>query len=181
MNLSKPSRPARKALIRKSGFSAENVPDEIKTGIGELITQWSYVAFQLGVIIRVGFKIERDAGFALLFGSDLQPLCRALRTLAESKKWIPDAALRQDIKQLAADIQHKKDRRHDFAHGVFGLNEDMSGKAVFVRYRFSDLKQQQNKPASEIVTPEILRVLADEAYDLGRRAQDLTVKLKGMR
>lgn len=180
MTTPSPTRRARKLPIRKTGFSAENVPAEIKAGIGELITQWSYVAFQVGAIVRVGFGMERDTGFALLSGADLQPLCRTLRTLAGSNRWISDTNLRNEIMQLANDIQCKKDRRHDFAHGVFGLNES-NGKAVFVRYRFGDLAQQRKKPASEIVTAELLQDLADEAYDLGRRAQDLTVQLKALR
>jgi hypothetical protein len=180
MTTPSPTRHVRKSPIRKSGFSAENIPAKIKTGIGELIMQWSYVAFQVGVIIRVGLGIERDAGFALLSGADLQPLCRTLRTLARSTRWISDKSLRREIMQLADDIQKKKDRRHEFAHGVFGLDES-NGKAIFVRYRFGDLAQQRKKPASEIVTAELLQDLADEAYDLGRRAQNLTVQLKALR
>jgi hypothetical protein len=157
------------------------VPDDIKLGIGELITQWSYVSFQIGVIIRVGFGLAPDTGFALLSTTDLQPLCRALRTLAGSDKWIPAAALREELKQLADDVQRKKDRRHDFAHGVFGLAKNKDGRAVFVRYRFGDVRERRKSLASEIVTTDLLRDLADEAYDLGRRAQDLTVHLKALK
>lgn len=169
----------RKPPLRASGFAAENVPVEIKTGIGELITQWSYVAFQLGVIARVGFGIDRDVGFALLSTADLQPLCGALRTLAGSKKWIADASLREQIKTLASDVQDKKDRRNDFAHGVFGMAEGEDGQPTLVRFRFRNTAK--GKPAFEHVTPDLLSSLADEAYDFGRRAQDLTVQLKALR
>lgn len=168
----------RKPPVRPSGFSAENVPPEIKTWIGELITQWSYVAFQLGVVARVGFGLNRDVAFALLSTTDLQPLCGALRTLA-SGPWIPDKQLKAEIDQLATDVQKKKDRRNDFAHGVYGMVEDESGRPLFVRFRFRD--GIKGKVPYEPVTVDLLRTLADEAYDFGRRAQDLTVALKNLR
>jgi len=168
----------RKLPVRPSGFAAENVPVEIKTGIGELITQWSYVAFQLGVVVRVGFGLRAEIGFALLSTVDLQPLCGALRTLA-SGPWIPDPALRDEVEKLATDVQKKKDRRNDFAHGVYGMVEAKDGSPLFVRFRFRD--GVKGKPAYERVTVDLLRELADEAYDFGRRAQDLTVALKALR
>ena len=171
----------RKPPLRPSGFSPENVPENIKTGIGELITQWSYVAFQIGVIIRVGFGLEREVGFALLFETEIQPLCRSLRTLATSDRWILDKGLCVDLRKLADDVQDKKERRHDFAHGVFGFKNCKDGQTKFVRYRFGDVRQRRKTPAYDVVTPDLLRDLADEAYDLGRRAQDLTVRLKALR
>lgn len=165
--------------VRPSGFSAENIPVEIKTAIGELITQWSYVAFQLGVIIRVSLSLDRDAGFALLSGADLQPLCKTLRTIAKSSKWLSDQKLKDDLLDLANDVQSKKDRRHDFAHGVFGLEPDQNGKAMLVRYRLGDHAQRRKTLPYEVVTEDLLLTLADEAYDLGRRAQNLTQRLKG--
>lgn len=165
--------------VRPSGFAAENIPDEIKTAIGELITQWSYVAFQLGVIIRVSLRLDRDVGFALLSGADLQPLCKTLRTIAKSSKWLTDKKLKKDLLKLAEDVQSKKDRRHDFAHGVFGLEADQNGKAILVRYRLGDHTQRRSTLPYEVVTKDLLLTLADEAYDLGRRAQNLTQRLKG--
>jgi hypothetical protein len=168
----------RKPPVRPSGFAAENVPVEIKTGIGELIAQWSYVAFQLGVVARVGFGLRPDVGFALLSTVDLQPLCGALRTLA-SGPWVSDEHLKGEIEKLASDVQKKKDRRNDFAHGVYGMVEAKDGRPLFVRFRFRD--GIKGKPSYEPVTVELLQVLADEAYDFGRRAQDLTVALKALR
>lgn len=168
----------RKPPIRASGFAAENVPVEIKTGIGELITQWSYVAFQLGVIARVGFGLRPDVGFALLSTADLQPLCGALRTLSQGP-WVSDERLKVEIEQLAADVQKKKDRRNDFAHGIYGMVEARTGHPTFVRFRFRD--GLKGKAPYEPVTIELLKELADEAYEFGRRAQDLTVALKALR
>jgi hypothetical protein len=168
----------RKQPVRPSGFAAENVPVEIKTGIGELIVQWSYVAFQLGVVVRVGFGLRPDVGFALLSTVDLQPLCGALRTLA-SGPWVPDGPLKAEIEKLATDVQKKKDRRNDFAHGVYGMVEAKDGSPLFVRFRFRD--GIKGKLPYEPVTLVLLRELADEAYDFGRRAQDLTVALKVFR
>jgi hypothetical protein len=168
----------RKPPVRPSGFAAENVPVKIKTGIGELIAQWSYVAFQLGVVARVGFDLRADVGFALLSTVDLQPLCGALRTLA-SGPWVSDERLKAEIEKLASDVQKKKDRRNDFAHGVYGLVEAKDGRPLFVRFRFRD--GIKGKPSYEPVTVELLQQLADEAYDFGRRAQDLTVALKALR
>ena len=168
----------RKLPVRPSGFAAENVPTEIKTEIGELITQWSYVAFQLGVVIRVGFGLRPDIGFALLSTVDLQPLCGALRTLA-SGPWISDLHLKAEIEQLAADVQKKKDHRNDFAHGVYGMVEAKDGSPLLVRFRFRD--GVKGKSPYEPVTIDLLRKHADEAYDFGRRAQDITVALKALR
>lgn len=168
----------RKPPIRTSGYAAENVPAEIKIGIGELITQWSYVAFQLGVVARVGFGLKHDVGFALLSTIDLQALCGILRTLAIGH-WIPDEELKSKIKQLADDVQKKKDRRNDFAHGVYGMVEGKDGQPQFVRFCFRD--GIKGKSPYELVTVDLLEKLADEAYDFGRRAQDLTVALKALR
>jgi hypothetical protein len=59
------------------------------------------------------------------------------------------------------------------------MAEDKDGKPMFVRYRFRDAAK--NKPLFEPVTPELLATLAEDAYDFGRRAQDLTVQLKALR
>lgn len=164
---------------RASGLAAENVPIDIKTEIGELITQWSYVAFQLGVIVRVGFKLDKEVGFALLSTTNLQPLCGTLRTLAGSRKWVADADLRRKIKLLATDVQANKSRRNDFAHGVFGMVEGEDGNPILVRYCFKE--SAQGSPVLEHITIELLRSLADEAYNFGSRAQDITVELKAYR
>jgi hypothetical protein len=107
-----------------------------------------------------------------------QGLERALAGFAPGRGAVY-ASLKADIEKLAAEVQQKKDRRNDFAHGVYGMVEAKDGRPLFVRFRFRD--GVKGKPPYEPVTVELLRELADEAYDFGRRAQDLTVALKALR
>lgn len=167
----------RKQPVRESGFSADRMPQEIFAGIGEIIVRWSYIEFQLGVLIREGFNISRATGRALTTGMDIKVLCGVIRTLIAADEWIKDETLRAELAVLVRDVEDKKIDRHDYAHGVFGFTREANGPLVFGRYLLKE-KRHRIKPDVVQVTPESLKIIAEEARDLGIRAQDLTVKLK---
>lgn len=153
------------------------MPQELLAGIGEIVVRWSYIDFQLGVLLREGFNISRKTANALIVGMEIKVLCGVIRTLTLSDEWIKDKALREDIAALGRAVEKKKINRHNYAHGVFSFAMGPNDQLVFARYLLND-KGHRINPRSEKITWESLKELAEEARDLGIRAQDLTVKLK---
>ena len=141
-----------------------------------MVACWSYVEFQLRVVIREALNISMTAGLILMTDLRIHPLCEAARAAAQDPSCCGDEHMRAEIVALANDINGKAQLRHDFAHGVFGfvIKEDSSQL-----YRFVTKKPSQRvTPQWEPVSLSMLKEMADEAYNLGVRAQDLTVKLK---
>lgn len=91
----------RKQAIRPSGFSGDNIPDEIRRLIGDLITRWAYIDFQLKVIVREGFNMSNSTALTVLHGKDAVSLWPIVQTLTESEVWIADAALRTELREIA--------------------------------------------------------------------------------
>jgi len=169
----------RRQPIRRSGFSPDNLTPEILTGIGEVVAHWSYVEFQLGVLIREALNISRATGRVFMADMRIHPLCEAARTVTLDSTWIGDEQIRKDITKLANDIDGTTQVRHDYAHGVFGflIEEDSNALARYVQ-KGGRGGRNRIEPDFEKVTPEGLKKIADVARDLGVRAQDLTVRVK---
>lgn len=52
--------------IRPSDLSGDQIPDELRTKIGELVSRWAYIEYQLKVVIRVSLGITRAVQNLLL-------------------------------------------------------------------------------------------------------------------
>ena len=165
------STPAKAKALR-----VDKLSDDILRGIGDIITRWGYLQFQLGVIIRVALRLKKATGRVLTIGMEVGVLCGVLRTISKTDRWIKDKATRDQIKMLAKDIQIAVENRNNYAHGVFGVDTDKSPQ------RFSRLlvKQAEHRvsPKWEVITPDSLKEIALEARGLWVRAQELTDELK---
>ncbi len=166
----------RKQPIRKSGFSPENLSPEILRGIGDVIACWSYVEFQLRVLIREALNMSRSVGLIVMADLRIHPLCEVAKAATEDPSCNGDAQLRAEILRLAKDIDGKVQSRHDFAHGVFGFSVH-EGSNALTRY-VTKKPSERVTPTREAVSVDSLKRLADEAYNFGVRAQDLTVRVK---
>jgi len=166
----------RKQPIRRSGFSPDNLTPEILTGIGDVVACWSYVEFQLAVLIREALNISRATGRVFMADMRIHPLCEAARTVSLDSRWVGDEKLREDITKLANDIDGSAHSRHAYAHGVFGflIEEESNALARYIQKK----PNERIEPRSEVVTPAILKQIADEAHDLGVRAQNLTMRVR---
>lgn len=162
-------------------FAASDLPPEILAGIGAVIAQWSYLAFQMTVILRLGFKLTKETQRAILLGADVGVLCGQMRTLAGTDHWIKDKAIRDEIESLAEEIQKKSKARNDYAHGVFGYFVGKAGgpdEEKFVRFLMKSAEQRVT-PLPEEITAETLGDHTKVALRLWDRAQALTQRMKG--
>ena len=97
-------------------FAASDLPQDILSGIGAVVVQWSYLAFQITVILRLAHKLTKESQRALLVGAEVSVLCAHLRTVAATDHWIKDKTMRADIKKLADDIRNESNTRNEYAH-----------------------------------------------------------------
>ena len=162
-------------------FAASDLPKEILAGIGAIVAQWSYLAFQLTVILRIGFKLSKETQRAILVGTDLGAICGQMRTLAGTDHWIKDKKLRDEIDELAAEVRKKSLTRNEYAHGVFGYLVGKAGGAdeeQYVRYLMKG-PDQRVTPTPQEISAESLEEHLKVPLKLWQRAQELTQKLKG--
>ena len=161
-------------------FTGRDLPPEILAGIGEIVAQWSYLAYQMTVILRVGLKLTKEQQRAILVGCEVGVLCGQMRTLAETDHWLRDKAIRDEIDVLAVDIRQKSANRNDYAHAVFGyfMEKGDPEQAQLTRMLMKS-GTQRVKPLHEEVTAVSLKAHADVAYRLWERAQAITDKMKG--
>ena len=162
-------------------FAASDLPKDILAGIGAIVAQWSYLAFQLTVILRIGFKLSKETQRAILVGADLGAIRGQMRTLAGTDHWIKDRNLRNEIDELAAEVRNKSLTRNDYAHGIFGYLVGKAGgpdEEQYVRYLMKG-PDQRVTPKPEEITADTLREHLKVPLQLWERAQELTQKLKG--
>jgi len=160
------------------GFSVDDVPHDTVRQIGLLIGWWGYLQMQLGVVIREAIKVKRDTGRVITIGRDISvaTLCDMIRHLVASDRWIQDATLRADADILRKAVLKATSNRNDYAHGVFGTDDEKPG--VFVRHLLKD-PVHKTSPGTEEITAESVGKLVQEARLLWLRAQDITQRLKG--
>jgi hypothetical protein len=154
----------------------DEIPPELYAGIGEIIARWGYLQFQLGVIVRVSLGLKKDVGRVMTARMEVWQLCEALKTVSKIDRWIKDAELRETVRKFAGDVLNAAEIRNDYAHGVFGYTEEKPPQ--FGRFLFKE-PEHKVTPGFEILTPETLKVQANEARALWDRAQAITRKLKG--
>jgi hypothetical protein len=154
--------------------SIDLFPQDILAGIGEVVAQWGYLHYQLGVIIREVTRIQKDTGRVLTVGPELGVICSILLTLTFNDRWITDKKIRDDIRQLAKDVRDASDHRNEIAHGVFILGERPS---TYARLLVKS-NAHRIKPDEEPITVASLKRLAAEAHEFWERSQDATLRPK---
>jgi hypothetical protein len=162
--------------VKAKTSRVDKLSDDILRGIGDIITRWGYLQFQLGVIIRVALRLKKATGRVLTIGMEVGVLCGVLRTISKTDRWIKDKTIRAQIKTLANDVQNAVENRNNYAHGVFGAYTDESPQR-FARLLVRQAEHRVN-PEWEVITPDSLKEIALEARGLWARAQELTDKLK---
>ncbi len=157
---------------------ADTLPPEYFAKIGEIIFVWARLEYQLGVLIREGYLIDKDTGRALTIGMDIGVACGVLRTLTYTNHWVEDKAVIKELRELVTDIKDKTEHRHQFAHVVVGCSEN--NYEEFSRYLFKAAEHRIN-PGHEIVTLNSLQIFVEEVRGFLRRAIDLTGQLKTLK
>lgn len=177
MSTAAPEKPARPQAIRPSGFSGDEIPVEVQTLIGELVTRWSYIDFQLKVIVREGFNISHAAALTMLHGKDAVSLWPIINTLTETDHWIRNEYLKSEIRDVAEQAKKKSVNRNDYAHGVFGFRHKAPNRGPLCRYLH---RESHHKVQPEFVPISVadLKPLTEQARDIGILAQNATVHLK---
>lgn len=167
--------------LRESDLCGDQVPDEIRLKIGELVNRWAYIEYQLKVIIRVSLGLTRASQNLLLHGRDLRSLCELVKQIAKAGNlWIPNTDLREELVKLSAAVENGSSVRNDYAHGIFAIPRkgDQAGK--FSRLLYQQLEHKLN-PGWQPTNAKDLEPLIKKANRLGIRAQNATVLLKKRR
>lgn len=168
-------------LLRASSLSGDDVPDEIRTKIGELINRWAFIEYQLKVIIRESLGLTRAAQNLLLHGRDLRNLSELVGQIANAGNlWVPDACLRSELDALAKAVGKGAAVRNDFAHGVFAVPRKGSHTGKFSRLLYQTL-EQKIEPDWHATYVGDFELMLKKAKRLGVQAQNGTVKLKELK
>lgn len=161
-------------LIRFQLQPVVDLPADYCACIGEIASRWNWLEHQLGVLIREGFDLDKQEGRALVNGMPLKAKTRILRVLA--LKWITNLALRDELRQFAADCQKQNDPRDEHVHGLW----------VHPATEPATVGLMVKKPGDGGGNPEFkpvplgeLRRIAAELKALQERAQKLTIRMKG--
>jgi hypothetical protein len=141
--------------------------------IGEISARWNWLEFQLGVLIREGFGLDKKEGRVLTVGMAMKPKCHILRIMA--LKWVKDAQLRHDLTKLAKDCQNKIDDRHCHVHGVYAYLNDAPEKIGLMLIGSGE--ERYAPSLKEPILPDLQRI-AGELRALQMRAQDITRRIK---
>lgn len=149
--------------------------------IGELVNRWSYIAYQLKVIIRVSLSLTRATQNLLLHGRDLRNLCELTRQIAQAGDlWVPDVSLREEMEKLSKAISDGSANRNDYAHGIFAIPRKGDQAGAFSRLLYQRLEHKL-KPGWQPTSIKDIEPLIKKAQRLGVRAQNVTVRLKDLK
>jgi hypothetical protein len=169
------------ALLRASDLSGDQIPEEIKTMIGELVNRWAYIEYQLKVIIRVSLRLTRASQNLLLHGRDLRNLCELVDQIAKAGDlWVPDPTLRDELEKLSVAIAQGSQVRNEYAHGVFAVPKKGRNTGKFSRLLYQKL-EHKIEPDWHAVYIKDFEPLIKKAKRLGVRAQNATVLLKKLK
>ena len=167
--------------LRVSDLNGDQVPDEIRTKIGELINRWAYIEYQLKVIIRVSLGLTRASQNLLLHGRDIRNLCELVGQIAQAGDlWVPDAHLRGELEKLSIAVSKGSAIRNDYAHGVFAIPRKGDHAGKFSRLLYQKLEHKL-KPDWQRTNVKDLEPLVKKAKRLGVQAQNATVLLKKLK
>lgn len=154
----------------------QTIDKEYYAAIGEICQRWSWLEFQLGVIVRETLKISDAAGFSVTGGMSMRSVCGVL--IALSLAGLPKGSPKiiAAISDLANKLNSIGDMRNEYAHGVWSY-ENQNNPNLGIR-KLSNAKHRPvftwvNKPLKELVANA--KILSD----LQIEAQVITDALKG--
>jgi hypothetical protein len=169
------------AALRPSDLSGDQVPEEIRVKIGELVGRWAYIEYQLKVVIRVSLGLTRATQNLLLHGRDLRNLCELVGQIASAgDMWVRDATLREELLKLSEAIAQGSKSRNDYAHGVFAVPKKGRNAGKFSRLLYQKL-EHKIEPDWHAVYVKDVESLIKKSKQLGVRAQNATVQLKKLK
>jgi hypothetical protein len=149
-------------------------PPEYFAAVGEVAVRWSRLEYQLGVLVRAGFKLGKDEQRTLIVGMDMTVLTAVLRAVAQG--WISDKKVARDIKEFAAELADVRGKRGDYVHGLYGYWQGKPDKWFMFKLK---LRQRGNINADPI-SPADISAFAAKLRGLQMRAQELTRALKAV-
>lgn len=159
-------------------YLADTLDAEGLQAVGDIIVRWSRLEWQLGNLLVVILGIPKDAGRVLTIGMEIGAIIGCLKTVTHNNHWIKSQTLRIEIRQLAKDVRSETEKRHAYAHAVFGI--DLAGTNGYARYLFKE-PPHRILPESEPLDLVEMRAIAQGAQAFIHRATDLTVRLKASR
>ena len=170
---------AKMAIIRKTVFAPDLLSPAEASQLGLLVSWWGYVEYQAAVIIRLAChkRMRREDQWLLLAGAPINVLCEILRTLAfeQQTPWVHDSALREDLRQVAQDLQYAALIRSEYVHAVYGFADNDYSRRV--RHDFKPIGHR-TEPGYERISADVLSARVDEAKALWQRAETLTKRMK---
>lgn len=163
---------------RASGFSGDLVEDAMRARIGELITRWSFIEFQLKVVVREGFAIDWARTLTLTHAKDVRALCQLVSNLIATDHWIASEPVRTELAGVVATIGRNTNGRNDYAaHAVYGIPSKGPHTGRMCRYLHKELRHKI-EPQFVPVTLKDLEKKCKAAKNLGALVQNATVHLK---
>ncbi len=153
----------------------QTLPPEYYAAIGEICARWSWLEFQLGVIVRETLRLSKPAGFAVTGGMSMRSVSTVLKALSigDLPKGHPE--LRKEIGALGKKLYDIGDLRNEYVHSLWGYEDQANTQlGIFKATRPEDRIERKwiHKPIAALEAD--VKTLSE----LQQRAQVVTTKLK---
>jgi hypothetical protein len=144
------------------------------SAIGQVTARWAWLEHRLSVLIREGFRVDKAAGRAWTSGMQAVALHRTIQVLVKGT-WIRDAKVRKAVDDFANAVEQLRERRNNFAHGIYGPEPGAPGTLYRILMRgFNNIMAPNGTP----ITVREVQDLAAELRLLQERGLALTTELK---
>ena len=152
------------------------LPNDYYVALGEIATLWSWLEHQIGVLIRLGFKLNKAEGRILTAGMAVHPKSQILAITAS--KFVEEEALRQSLLAFVKKIQGVANDRNRYVHGLWVETADARKEiGLFI----AKSGEQRIEPDFDPVSIARIQKVVGELRELQQEAQRLTDRLKGKR
>jgi hypothetical protein len=163
---------------------AGSLPPAQLRAIGDIMVRWSLLEFQLGNLAVCCLDIPKDAGRVLTIGMDIAVVLGVLKTAIHDATWVKDKDLRNDILAIVRDVMDSKQKRHAYAHGVYGFDllvEDIDVRPLeFFRYLIYTAPDRI-EPSIVALDLREMKEIAGMATEFSRRVTDATIAVLASR
>lgn len=149
-------------------------PAEYFMAVGEVAVRWSRLEYQLGVLVRVGFKLGKDEQRTLIAGMDMSVLTAVLRAVAQG--WISDKKVAKQIEEFTDELADLRGKRGEYVHGLYGYWLGKPDKWFMFKLK----SRQRGNINADPISPADITKFAQELRRLQLRAQELTRALKAI-
>jgi hypothetical protein len=149
--------------------------------IGEICARWTWIEFQLGVIIREALRLTKPQGRAVTAGMSVPVQAKILIAIGLAGIKGADArdpTLAREIGAFGEQLDNLRDMRNQYAHALFGYDPDTNSKLGIWKFK---------KPEWRIepiwVHTTIQGIKNDAKILIGHqeKAQELTTRLKALK